>query len=195
MSIKPNVEWAERADHLYITIACILKEDTKPEIKIEATKFSFKGVSNENKNYEVEIELYKEIVVEESNFTTNSRYPKILLKKKESGYWNFLVKNKAKLPYVKIDWNNWKDEDDVKETDEEPQGFDNFDMSKMMGMGGMGGMPGMPGMGGMGGMGGMPGMDDMNWDEEDGEDLPDLKDDDEEEEKMNTEEAKLNTID
>lgn len=64
-------------------------------------------------------------------------------------YWNSLTSDKKKPHWLKVDFNKWKDEDEV-DTDEEggmPGG----------GMGGMGGMGdgmmggGMPGMGGMGG--------------------------------------------
>lgn len=53
-------------------------------------------------------------------------------------YWNSLTTDKKKPHWLKVDFNKWKDEDEV-DTDEE---------GGMGGMGGdMGGM-GMPGMGG-----------------------------------------------
>ena len=70
----------------------------------------------------------------------------LLVKAEDSeGWWNGLLADKnAYKGRCKIDWDLWRDEDDV----DEPKDAGDF---------GAGGMPGMPGMGmggmGMGGMG------------------------------------------
>jgi hypothetical protein len=71
------------------------------------------------------------------------------LRKKEAKaeYWPRLTKDKAKLHFLKTDFDKWVDED---EQDAAPEDSDY--------MGGMGGAAGMEGMGGVGGDGGFPGI-------------------------------------
>ena len=77
----------------------------------------------------------------------------------------------------KVDWDNYKDEDDADEDEQVPA---DFDMSQF---GGMGGMPGMEGMdfsqlGNMAGAGA-----DLPEEDGDDEEIPNLEDKEEEEEK------------
>ena len=67
-----------------------------------------------------------------------------MLRKKELGeeYWPRLLKDKAKMHFLKTDFDKWVDEDEQDAVPEDAMG------------GGAGGMPDMGAMGGMGGMGG-----------------------------------------
>jgi prostaglandin-E synthase len=59
-----------------------------------------------------------------------------VLQKKESGpYWDHLLLEKGKPRWLKVDWNKWKDEDEVDEADAfDMGGMGNFDMSQFANM-------------------------------------------------------------
>ena len=147
-SQTPNIKWAERKDKLFVTLE--LNEVSNPRIDIVDSKvLSFSGVSG-GKQYELQLELFGEVVKEDSKWTLDTRNIFLNIKKKEAGpYWGYINKDKKKYPFIHIDWNRYIDED---EEDEKP----NNDM--------MGGFPGMGNnfmdMGGMN-MGGMQHEDDV----------------------------------
>eukprot|EP01115_Flamella_aegyptia_P004289 TRINITY_DN1866_c0_g1_i1.p1 TRINITY_DN1866_c0_g1~~TRINITY_DN1866_c0_g1_i1.p1 ORF type:complete len:130 (+),score=74.24 TRINITY_DN1866_c0_g1_i1:287-676(+) len=93
---------------------------------------TFSGTSS-GKNYVAEINFFKEVDPAKSKYAVKPRSIEFVLAKKESGpYWDHLLKEKGKPRWLKVDWDKWKDEDDV---DEETGGFDmagmndfNFDM-------------------------------------------------------------------
>jgi len=86
-----------------------------------------------------------------------------VIPKKETGaFWPRLLKAEKKVHWVKIDFNKWKDEDDL--SDDEGAKFDLNDM-----MGQMGGFNA-----------GRPDLDDLE--DSDNEELPDLEDDKEDKE-------------
>jgi len=190
------IKWAQRSDSLYVTIAL---PDVKDEtINLSDKELHFKGKS-EDKDYEVNIEFFKEVDSEGSKYNVLPRSIQMQIMKRtqddgedEEEFWPRLLKDKAKEKnQVQIDWNRYVDEDE-----EDDAG--GFDTSALDGGMGFGGMPGMGGMGGMPGMGGgMPGMgggdmdmealmkqmgqvgaggDDEGKDEDDDDDLDDLPD-------------------
>jgi len=167
--MHPIVLWAQRKDKIFLTIEI---EDSKDvEFKWEPSKLTFKGHGGpENTLFESSLEFNKEIDPEGIKRAANTRYPQFVIPKKanEQGFWPRLLKDSKKAPWVKVDFNRWKDED---ESDD--------DMGMGMGMGGGGGGGDfesmMQNMGG--GMGGFdrPDLDDFQ--DSDDEDLPDLEDD------------------
>jgi prostaglandin-E synthase len=116
----------------------------------------FKGKS-QDKEYEVDIEFFKEVDSEGSTYKVLPRSVQMHIMKKDKDdeeFWTRLLKDKAlEKNQVKLDWDRYVDED------EEEEGFDTSNLEGGQGMGGMPGGPG--GMPGMGGMGGMPGMEGM----------------------------------
>lgn len=186
--------WAQRSNLVYLTLNV---EDFKPtEMKVEGNKFKCSGVGGASKQqYTCEIEFYGDVDGEKIDRLPGDHAVALVIHKKlgeneEGCWWPRLLKVSGKVPWIKTDFNKWKDEDDESSADEMgggggpggPGGMGNFDMNSMLSkMGGMGGMGGMPGMGAMGGM---PGMGDFGDEDSDAEDLPDLEDggDDEEDE-------------
>lgn len=142
-----------------------IKDET---ITLTDSGLKFKGKS-QDKEYEVDIEFFKEVDSEGSTYKVLPRSVQMHIMKKDKEdeeFWTGLLKDKAlEKNQVKLDWDRYVDED------EEEEGFDTSNLEGGQGMGGMppgmGGMGGMPGMGGMegmmggGGMGGMPGMEGM----------------------------------
>jgi len=133
-TFHPPVVWAQRKDQVFLSIDL---QDVKNEIiKLEPTKISFSGKSG-TKQYSFEIDFPKEIDPSKSKYVVRPRSIEFVLIKKDLGYWERLLKEqpKTKLNWLKVDWNKWKDEDDVPEDD---GGFDmggmgNFDMGQFGG--------------------------------------------------------------
>lgn len=130
----------------------------------------FKGTGGlEKKNYEVTIDLYKEIDPDKSKSFNRERCIEVVLAKANQNdpYWPSLTKDKKKHHWLKIDFNKWNDEDDS--CDEGVGGMEgDGDINSMLRQ-----------MGGLGtGGDGKPSFDDMALnDEEDSDDepLPDLE--------------------
>ncbi|OQO09334.1 hypothetical protein B0A48_04732 [Cryoendolithus antarcticus] len=203
-TITPEVTWAQRSstsepekNHIFLAIMVPDVSPSDIKLDIKADSLTFTGYSQSKKaNYHVELQFFKEIDPSASKTHHSARAVEFVLQKKdlEEEYWPRLLKDKAKVHFLKTDFDKWVDEDEQNEVNED----DDY-MSRMGGMGGgAGGMPG--GMGGMGGMGGdggfggidfsklggmgggdmgdmgdMGGDDDEDDDEEDGDDeMPDL---------------------
>lgn len=168
--VPPPVLWAQRANIVYLSVC--LEDCQKPEIKIEEDKVYFKGTGGtEKKEHEVTMNLYREVVPGESKYVVRDRLIEIFLKKKEEGpYWQFLLKDKKKNHWLKVDFQKWRDEDD---SDDEGEG----------GGGGGGGGQDLEEMmrqiGGLGGAGGgdKPDLNDIdgNEDDSDDDDIPELE--------------------
>jgi prostaglandin-E synthase len=131
--IHPSVIWAQRKNCVFLTIC--LDDCQEPEIKVEAAGIYFKGKGGSDKvEHEAKIDLFGNIDPTKSLHVIRPRNIEFCLKKEEDSFWPRLTKSQAKLAWLKIDFNKWKDEDD---SDNE---------------GGEGGGP--PGPGGPGGDGG-----------------------------------------
>ncbi|KAH7916496.1 HSP20-like chaperone [Hygrophoropsis aurantiaca] len=169
--VHPEILWAQRSSDsdparniVYLTVNL---PDIKPEsltYDLTPTSINFKASAGatESKDYEFSLELFGEIIPEESKKTLTTRSLTAVLRKKEAKteYWPRLTKEKLRTQFIKTNFDKWVDEDeqDGAAVDED------FDMGGMGGMpGGMSGMPGMEGLGGMGGMGGPGGMGGMDF--------------------------------
>jgi len=161
-ALVPEFKWAENHENIFLTIDLSDAKDVKVDMQEDGLTFR---ASAQGKEFALDLKLKKKIDAAKSTFSVKGRDVKCLLVKAEAdqGWWNGLLADKnAYKGRVKIDWDLWRDEDDVDEKD-----TSDF-AGGMPGMGGMGGMgmPGMPGMGGMGGMGmggmGMGGMGGMD---------------------------------
>lgn len=152
----PEILWAQRSSTtdaakniIYLTISVPDVPRENLVLDIQPQSISFSGTSSSLKRqYEVTLDLYDEINVDETKINHTAKNLELVLRKKQlkEEYWPRLIKDNKKLHFLKTDFDKWVDED-------EQDGIPEDDL------GGMGGMPGMPGMGGMGGM---PGMGDMS---------------------------------
>jgi prostaglandin-E synthase len=172
--LHPPVTWAQRNDVLFVTVNVETKD---PEIKITEDSLLFKAVGlPEKKNYEVTLNFLKKINPDKVAQKNSGRCYEFIITKADtkSEYWASLTNDKKKPPYLKVDFNKWKDEgSDDEEQPEAGAGFGD-------GMGGMGNfndlMSSMGGTGGMMGGDGKPSFDDLD-DEQDSDDeeIPDLE--------------------
>ncbi|KAI5290077.1 hypothetical protein KEM54_002490 [Ascosphaera aggregata] len=168
--IHPEVTWAQRSNPtdpakniLFIGINTPDVEQKDADLQITPTSIKLTAKSTKGLQYAVDLELFDEIVPEESKQKHSARGFDLVLRKKDlkEEYWPRLLKEKKKVHFLKTDFDKWVDED---EQDEAPDDdMSGFDMSALQGMGG--GMPGLGGdMGGAGGLdfsklGGMEGLD------------------------------------
>ncbi|KAK3678109.1 p23 chaperone protein wos2 [Recurvomyces mirabilis] len=191
-SITPEVTWAQRSsasdaekNHCFLTISVPDVDPKKITLDLKPDSLTFKGYSNSKKaEYALELTFFKEIDPSKSKINHTPRDVELVLQKKELGeeYWPRLLKDKAKVHFLKTDFDKWVDEDE-----QDAVGEDDDYMSKMGGMGGAGGMGGDGGFGGIdfsklgggAGMGGMPGMGGMGDMDEDDDDAEEDEDDDE----------------
>jgi len=198
--ITPEVTWAQRSsasdkekNHVFLTISVPDVSKDKIKLDIQDSTLTFQGYSETKKaTYAVKLEFYAEIDPSASKINHTPRDVEMVLVKKEltEEFWPRLLKDKAKVHFLKTDFDKWVDED---EQDAAPD--DDDYMSKMGGMGGMGGGDGGFGgidfskLGGAGAGGGMPGMegmegmgggDDEEMDDDEDEEMPELEGEDDE---------------
>jgi len=143
-ALIPDIKWAQRKARLFITIAIQDVENQKIELE-PSGRLKFYGESH-GTPYSFDLELFKEVIVEESKWNLKGRNIVLNIAKKdqEDEYWPRLTKDKTKNPHIQIDWAKWIDEDDENEAeapggDWDPSAMQDFNMG---GMGGMGGMEG-----------------------------------------------------
>jgi len=156
------IEWAQRKDVIYLTIG--VDGCKEPQIDVTDDKFHFRGRGGpDQREFECTLEFYKQVDGANARRVASGRNIQYVIPKKESGpFWPRLLKADKKVHWVKIDFDKWKDEDDL--SDEE--GGAKFDFNDMMGQ-----------MGGFNA--GKPDLEDLE--DSDNEELPDLEDDKEEE--------------
>ena len=191
MSRHPEVKWAQRPDKVYVTVLLPDAKNAKVNFEPDGV-FTFSASAGaDNYLYELKLDLFDKVNVEESKINIGLRSIFCVLEKAEPKWWKKLLRGDDKVPhYVKVDWDKWVDEDDETGPNEPDMG--GMDFSKFGDMGGMGNMMGGMGgmgdmMGGMGGMmGGMGGMGDMMGGM--GDDLDD-SDEDEEVSKLEEQDA------
>ncbi|XP_075708196.1 prostaglandin E synthase 3 isoform X1 [Rhinoderma darwinii] len=123
-----SAKWYDRRDYVFIEF-CV--EDSK-EVKVDfgKDKFTFRCLGGaDNIKYLNEVELYRSIEPNESKHKRTDRSVLCCLRKAEASQsWPRLTKEKAKLNWLSVDFNNWKDWED--DSDEDLSNFDRF--SEMM---------------------------------------------------------------
>ncbi|KAL7859492.1 hypothetical protein SRHO_G00146390 [Serrasalmus rhombeus] len=121
-----TAKWYDRRDYVFIEF-CV--EDSKDvEVNFEKSKFGFSCLGGtDNVKHSNEIDLFEAIDQNESKHRRTDRSVLCCLRKAESGKaWPRLTKEKAKLNWLSVDFNNWKDWED----DSDEENFDRF--SEMM---------------------------------------------------------------
>lgn len=75
-------------------------------IKLTSTQLSYKGKNKKGTTYAVDIDFFAEINVEESKRYHSSKETGFILRKKENKeeYWPRLTKEKARLHWLKTDF-------------------------------------------------------------------------------------------
>ena len=130
-TLTPAVQWAQRAD--FVTVSIILDSVTEEVINLDEKTLSFKGKSKD-KMYAVSLEFFEDVVPKDSSQRKAGREYlfKLSKAKTDQEWWPRLLKDKVKRSNIKIDFNRWKDEDDVSEDEGDMPGM-NMNMEDMMG--------------------------------------------------------------
>ncbi|XP_062157625.1 co-chaperone protein p23-1-like isoform X2 [Alnus glutinosa] len=133
MSRHPSVKWAQRSDKLFITIHLPDAQDVKLKLEPEG-KFFFSATSGAEKiPYEVDLDLYDKVDVNESKANIGLRNICYLVKKAENKWWSRFLKQQGRPPiFLKVDWDKWVDEDE--EPENKPgtdMDYGDFDFSKL----------------------------------------------------------------
>jgi len=164
--LHPSVLWAQRDVLVYLTISV---EDMKIEdLTVNEKSLHIKGESGvTHQQYECTLEFFGEVNATDYRRISSSRHVELVIPKATKGWWPRLLKDSKKVPWIKVDFNKWKDEDEEDDSQHGGggPGGDQFDLNSMMANLGGGGA----------GMGGMPpNLDDFE--DSDNEDMPDLED-------------------
>uniref|UniRef100_A0A8C1J453 Prostaglandin E synthase 3 n=1 Tax=Cyprinus carpio TaxID=7962 RepID=A0A8C1J453_CYPCA len=102
-------------------------EDSKDvQVKFDKTKLDFSCVGGtDNIKHHNEVDLFESIDPNESKHKRTDRSVFCCLRKAEPGKsWPRLTKEKTKLNWLSVDFNNWKDWED--DSDEDLSSFDRF---------------------------------------------------------------------
>ena len=121
----PILKWAQRKDRLYLTIMVV--HTKKPTIDIiDGKKLKYSGTDGQ-KNYAFEIELFDEVLKEESKYNLDARNVFLNIKKKKEGpYWERLTKDSVKRHWIEIDWIYYTEEDEEEEAKQPDFGGQDF---------------------------------------------------------------------
>ncbi|XP_072989943.1 uncharacterized protein OsI_027940-like isoform X1 [Typha latifolia] len=113
MSRHPEVKWAQRLDKVYVTVQLPDAKDVKVNLEPDGS-FTFSGTAgSSNNSYELKLDLFDKVNVEESKINTGVRSIFCIIEKAEKGWWKKLLRGDGKTPhYIKVDWDKWVDEDD-----------------------------------------------------------------------------------
>ncbi|KAF4349792.1 co-chaperone protein p23-1-like isoform X1 [Cannabis sativa] len=126
MSRHPYVKWAQRSDKIFITVDLLDAKDVKLKLEPDG-RFIF-SATKDSIPYEVDIELFDKINVEESKYNVGARGIVYAIKKAEKKWWDRLLKQEGKPPvFLRVDWDKWVDEED--ENEKGGRGFDDVDFS------------------------------------------------------------------
>lgn len=127
---RPNVKWAQRKASVFLTVDAkdLAQEGRLIQLTPEGHLILKGSSATTSRRYELEIDLFDSVVVEESKWKVTDFSVTFNLAKldKEAGYWPRLVKQAGKLKWLSCDWDKWVDEDE--EQAAPPAGFDMGEM-------------------------------------------------------------------
>ena len=110
----PKIKWAQRKEKLFITVDVVGVKNPQIDI-VDGKTLKFHG-TDETHKYAFEIELFDEVIKEESKFSLDARNIFLNIHKASKGpYWPRLTKDTHKLNWVGIDWTYYIDEDEEDE--------------------------------------------------------------------------------
>lgn len=107
----PGCVWADHRKRILLTIC--LTDVTDPVIHLGSKNLYFKAVGgSEQKLYRVDMEFFKEIDIKRSRYAVRPREVTFILEKLEEICWERLLLTSQRQPWLRVDFKNWRDEDD-----------------------------------------------------------------------------------
>lgn len=127
----PILKWAQRKDKLFITI-CVV-HSKKPIVDLtDGKRIKYQGTDGTT-NFAFDIELYDEIVKEESKYTLDSRNIFLNLKKDFRTILAKIIKRRKKYHWIEVDWMYYAEEDEEDEATQPMKPGQDFDDMPDMG--------------------------------------------------------------
>lgn len=168
VSVPPPIEWAQRNDILFVSVAAECKD---VDYKFTDDSMHFSGTSVDGtRQYDVTLNFRHKIDATKVATKNTARRIEFCITKAEVGpYWDALTTDKKKPHFVRADFNKWRDEDDEDDDDEGANG----------GAGDFGNMQNM--FANLNAAGGKPNFDDFGGadgdeeDDSDDEEIPNLE--------------------
>ena len=129
----PLVYWAQNETDVYLRVD--LKNVITHEIAIEEEEVELTAIgeaaNGPDQRYHLVIEFFLPVDKSESNYEIKDREIRINLKKKEPDWWPRLLYQQQKLPWLKIDFDRWKEEGES-EDDDDDDGLKNVSSQDML---------------------------------------------------------------
>ncbi|KAL1243442.1 Xaa-Pro aminopeptidase [Trichinella spiralis] len=123
--VQATVLWAQRKNYIFLTV-CV--EDCKdPKVDITEDKFTFRGIGGTDKTpHHCEIEFYEKVDPSSVRRIISDRQLEFVINKlnTDGAFWPRLMKNQGRHWWCKVDFNKWRDEDDVSLDGDANQDFD-----------------------------------------------------------------------
>ena len=126
--LKPIVLWSQKRDKVLLTVELSDARDVRVQFSPKALLLTA-HVQGDGKrmDYSLDLNLFREIDPERSEFEVGKRWIKIKMIKEEGGedkpFWKRLHSEKdLRLPFVRIDWDNWTEDPRFDIWDEEEEG-------------------------------------------------------------------------
>lgn len=121
-SNPPKVQWCQRNDKLFLTIYIADSKNDDFEVDwSDPKKFKCSTKGGDGKKYEVNLDLYGEIVQEGAKKSITGRSISVIVMKSDESsgpFWPRLLADKIKPKWLSTDFQRWQDEDDSGNEDE-----------------------------------------------------------------------------
>ncbi|KRX27549.1 putative Xaa-Pro aminopeptidase 3 [Trichinella nelsoni] len=131
--VQATVLWAQRKNYIFLTV-CV--EDCKdPKVDITEDKFTFRGIGGTDKTpHHCEIEFYEKVDPSSVRRIISDRQLEFVINKlnTDGAFWPRLMKNQGRHWWCKVDFNKWRDEDDVSLDGDVNQDFDFINLTLYM---------------------------------------------------------------
>ena len=118
---NPSILWAQDREKIFVTLDIL--NLSSQNISFDSKQIKFVGKNN-SEDFDFEIDLHANIIVDSAEWQVKSTGVKIILEKEKRKFWNRLTLNKQNN--VKIDWQKWVNESDSEESDENESLIQNF---------------------------------------------------------------------
>ncbi|XP_023334736.1 very-long-chain (3R)-3-hydroxyacyl-CoA dehydratase 3 [Eurytemora carolleeae] len=110
----PHVKWYQRENFIHLTLE--ISNCKTPEIRLDADNLVFRGQGNPDMLfYELNITFLHPVNLQKTNYSIHSRVVELKFEKSIPSWWTRLVKPKEHQHWLRIDFQNWKDEDETEE--------------------------------------------------------------------------------
>jgi len=110
----PHCLWSPRSDRIYLSVE--IPDATDVKVALHDDGKILVSANSEGNHYELNLELFGEIITEKSKWKVTGRMIELNIERKEQGeFWPRLTKSKEKNSNISVDWSRWVDEDEEEE--------------------------------------------------------------------------------